>query len=90
MNDCKEVTQAIAELIRLHDDVLARVFAVQTILQDLGLVSPNEVQLRTEELRRDFAKDLEARLAALEKKTDSAGEIQHRQQILDEFEGRDQ
>ncbi len=35
MKDDKELSQSIAELIRLHDDVLARVFALQTLLQDL-------------------------------------------------------
>ena len=67
-NDNK-VTQAIAELIRLHDDVLARVFALQTLLQELDLVSPDQVQDRTEQFRRQFASDLEARLAALQEKT---------------------
>jgi hypothetical protein len=51
-------------LIRLHDDVLARVFALQTLLQDLALISPDEVDQRTEQLRKQFASDLEARLAA--------------------------
>jgi MEDS: MEthanogen/methylotroph, DcmR Sensory domain len=55
-------------LIRLHDGVLARVFALQTVLQDLGVLSPRQVQRRTDELREQFAADLEARLA--QKKTD--------------------
>ena len=38
----KDVTHDIAELIRLHDDVLARVFALQTLLQDLGVLSPEQ------------------------------------------------
>jgi hypothetical protein len=83
-NDNK-VTQAIAELIRLHDDVLARVFALQSLLQELDLVSPDQVQDRTEQFRRQFASDLEARLAALQEKT-LAAEIQQRQRIVDEFE----
>ncbi len=58
----------MAELIRLHDDVLARVFALQTLLQDLGVLSPKQVQRRTDELKEQFAADLEARLA--QKKTD--------------------
>jgi hypothetical protein len=49
LNDNEEVTQAIAELIRLHDGVLARVFALQTLLQDLGVLSPKQVQRRTDE-----------------------------------------
>ncbi len=80
----KEVTQAIAELIRLHDDVLARVFALQTLLQELDLVSRDEVQDRTDQFRRQFASNLEARLAALQEKT-VAAEIQQRQRIVDEF-----
>ena len=62
-------TQDIAELIRLHDDVLARVFALQTLLQDLGVLSPENVQQRAEELRRQFALDLETRLGAEESRS---------------------
>jgi hypothetical protein len=62
----KGVTKDIAELIRLHDDVLARVFALQTLLQDLGVLSPENVQRRAEELRKQFALDLETRLGAKE------------------------
>jgi hypothetical protein len=80
----KEVTQAIVELIRLHDDVLARVFALQTLLQELDLVSRDEVQDRTDQFRKQFASNLEARLAALQEKT-VAAEIQQRQRIVDEF-----
>jgi hypothetical protein len=71
--DDKEFTQAIAELIRLHDDVLARVFALQKLLQELDLVSPDQVQELTEQFRKQFASSLEARLAALQEKTDAAG-----------------
>jgi len=60
----KGVKKDIAELIRLHDDVLARVFALQTLLQDRGVLSPENVQLRAEELRKQFALDLETRLSA--------------------------
>lgn len=60
----KDVTQDIAELIRLHDDVLARVFALQTLLQDLGVLSPEQVQQRAERLRKQFTLDLETRLGA--------------------------
>ena len=87
MDDSREVTQAMAELIRLHDDVLAHVFAMQTLLQDLDLISPDEVERRTEQFRKQFALDLEARLAAHQRETNSATEIQRRQQILDEYEG---
>jgi hypothetical protein len=87
MKDHKELTQSIAELIRLHDDVLAHVFAMQTLLQDLDLISPGEVERRTEHFRKQFALDLEDRLAARQRKTDSATEIRRRQQILDEYEG---
>ena len=62
----KDVTQDIADLIRLHDDVLARVFALQTLLQDLGVLSPEEVQQRAEQLRKQFALDLETCLGAKE------------------------
>lgn len=86
MKDDKELSQSIAELIRLHDDVLARVFAMQTLLQDLNLISPDEVERRTQEFRKQFALDLKARLAARQSKTDSAAEIQRRQQILDEYQ----
>jgi hypothetical protein len=74
MKDDKELSQSIAELIRLHDDVLARVFALQTLLQDLELISPDEVERRTEQFRKQFASDLEARLAAREARTDVAKE----------------
>jgi hypothetical protein len=87
MKDDKELSQSIAELIRLHDDVLARVFALQTLLQDLELISPDEVERRTEQFRKKFALDLEARLAARQGRTDMAKENQRRQQILDEYEG---
>ena len=87
MKDDKELSQSIAELIRLHDDVLARVFALQTLLQDLELISPDEVERRTEQFRKKFALDLEARLAA-RGRTDAAKENQRRQQILDEYEGQ--
>jgi hypothetical protein len=60
----KDVTQDIAELIRLHDDLLARVFALQTLLQDLGVLSPEKVQQRAERLRKQFTLDLEMRLGA--------------------------
>jgi hypothetical protein len=60
----KDVTKDIAELIRLHDDVLARVFALQTLLQDLGVLAPEKVQQRAEEIRKQFALDLETRLRA--------------------------
>ena len=83
----QELSQSIAELIRLHDDVLAHVFAMQTLLQELDLISPGEVERRTEQFRKQFALDLEARLAVRRRKTDSATEIQRRQQILDEYEG---
>jgi len=66
LKNSKDVTQDIAELIRLHDDVLARVFALQTLLQDLGGLSPEKVQRRTEELKKRFALDLETRLGAEE------------------------
>jgi|HubBroStandDraft_5_1064220.scaffolds.fasta_scaffold13659_2 hypothetical protein len=62
----KDVTQDIADLIRLHDDVLARVFALQTLLQELGVLSPERVQRRVTELKKQFALDLEARLGAEE------------------------
>jgi len=87
MKDDTELNQSIAALIRLHDDVLAHVFALQTLLQDLDLISPDEVERRTEQFRKRFALDLEARLAARLKKTDSATEIQRRREILDEYEG---
>ncbi len=79
MKDDKELSQSIAELIRLHDDVLARVFALQTLLQGLDLISSDEVERRTEQFRKQFALDLEARLAALQAKTDSAKANQRRQ-----------
>ncbi len=79
MKDDKELSQSIAELIRLHDDVLARVFALQTLLQGLDLISSDEVERRTEQFRKEFALDLEARLAALQAKTDSAKANQRRQ-----------
>ena len=60
----KDVTQDIAELIRLHDDVLARVFALQTLLQDLGVLSSEKIQQRAERLRKQFTLDLEMRLGA--------------------------
>jgi hypothetical protein len=87
MKDDKELSQSIAELIRLHDDVLAQVFAMQTLLQDLDLISPDEVERRTEQFRKQFALDLEARLTTRQRKTDSVTEIQRRQQILEEYEG---
>jgi hypothetical protein len=87
MKDDNELSQSIAELIRLHDDVLARVFALQTLLQDLDLISPDEVERRTEQFQKQFALDLEARLDACHRKTDSATEILRRQQILDEYKG---
>ena len=64
LNNEKDVTPDIVDLIRLHDDVLARVFALQTLLQDLGVLSPEEVQQRAEKLRKQFALDLETRLVA--------------------------
>ena len=75
MKDDKEPSQSIAELIRLHDDVLARVFALQTLLQDLDLISPDEVERRTEQFRKQFALDLEARLVARQAKIDVAGSL---------------
>ena len=66
MKNKKDVTQDIADLIRLHDDVLARVFALQTLLQDLGVLTPERVQRRVRELKKQFALDLEARLGAEE------------------------
>ena len=84
MKDDQELSQSITELIRLHDDVLARVFALQTLLQDLDLISADDVERRTEQFRKQFALDLESRLAARQRKTDSATEIQRRQKILDE------
>ncbi len=87
MKDDNELSQSIAELIRLHDDVLARVFALQTLLQDLDLISPHEVERRTEQFQKQFTLDLETRLAARQRKTDSVTEIRRRQQILDEYEG---
>jgi hypothetical protein len=65
----QDVTQEIGDLIRLHDDVLARVFALQTLLQDLGVLSPEDVQRRAEKLRKQFALDLEARLVAEESRS---------------------
>ena len=62
----KDVTPDVADLIRLHDDVLARVFALQTLLQDLGVLSPEEVQQRAEQLKKQFALDLETCLGAKE------------------------
>jgi len=66
LKDKRDVTQDIADLIRLHDDVLARVFALQTLLQDLGVLSPEKVQQRAEKLKKQFALDLETRLGAEE------------------------
>lgn len=66
MNDDRELSQSIAELIRLHDDVLARVFALQAVLQDLSLCSASEVQERTDQFRKKFGGDLEARFVALQ------------------------
>lgn len=71
MKNNEDVTHAIADLIQLHDEVLARVFAIQTLLEDLGLVSSDEVRQRTEQLRKQFELDLEARFAALEEKSDA-------------------
>jgi ABC-type dipeptide/oligopeptide/nickel transport system ATPase component len=59
LNDSQEITQTIAELMRLHYDVLARVFALQTLLQDLDLLSLQQVQRRTEDYRKKFASDRE-------------------------------
>jgi len=87
MKDDQEPGQSIAELIRLHDDVLARVFALQTVLQDLHLISSDEVERRTEQFRKQFALDLEARLTARQKRIEAAKENQRRQQILDEYKG---
>ncbi len=87
MKDDNELSQSIAELIRLHDDVLARVFALQTLLQDLKLISSDEVERRTEQFRKQFALDLDVRLAAREAKADAAKANQRRQQILDEYKG---
>jgi hypothetical protein len=75
MKDDKDLSQSIAELIRLHDDVLARVFALQTLLQELTLISPDEVERRTEQFRKQFAVDLEARLVARQAKTDATGSL---------------
>jgi hypothetical protein len=75
MKNDKEFSQSIAELIRLHDDVLARVFALQTLLQDLNLISADEVERRTEQFRKQFALDLEARLVARQAKIDVAGSL---------------
>ncbi len=61
----------VVELIRLHDDVLARLFAIQTLLQDLDLVLPEEIQRRTEQFRKQFAADLDTRFAAHQEKTDA-------------------
>jgi hypothetical protein len=72
MMEEKELSQSIAELIRLHDDVLARIFALQTLLEDLEVLSPKQVQQRTDELRKQFAADLEARFAAHQEKTNAA------------------
>jgi len=66
LNNEKDVTPDIVDLIRLHDDVLARVFALQTLLQDMGVLSPEDVQQRAEKLRKQFALDLKTRLAAEE------------------------
>jgi hypothetical protein len=52
LNDSQEITQATAELVGLHCEVLARVFALQTLLQDLDLLSPQQVQQRTEDFRK--------------------------------------
>jgi hypothetical protein len=66
------VDHTVAELIRLHDDVLARLFAIQTLLQDLGLILPEEIERLTEQYRKQFAADLDARFAARQEKTDAA------------------
>jgi hypothetical protein len=66
LKDKKDAAPDIADLIRLHDDVLARVFALQTLLQDLGVLSPERVQKRAEELKKQFALDLETRLGVEE------------------------
>lgn len=87
MKDDRELIQSIAELIRLHDDVLARVFALQTLLQDLDITSAEEVERRTEQFRKQFATDLQGHLAARQGKTDSVTEIQRRQEIIDGYEG---
>ena len=87
MNDDRDLRQAITELIRLHDDVLSRIIALQTLLQDLDLVFPEEVLYRTNEVRKRFASDLEDRFAKWGKEMDSEKEIQRRQRILDEYEG---
>lgn len=84
MKDDCNISQVIAELIRLHDDVLARVFALQTLLQEREVLFDEEVQQRTNELRKRFASDLEARWAKLGKEMDS--QIKGRQRILDEYE----
>lgn len=89
LNDSQEITQAIAELMRLHYDVLAPVFALQTLLQDLDLLSPHQVQQRTEDFRKKFASDREA-FAALRKKTPAVTQVRRRQRILDEYEGSPQ
>jgi hypothetical protein len=84
MKDNIELSQSITELIRLHDDVLARVFALQTLLQDRDLISIDDVERRTEQFRKRFALDLETRLATRQEETDATKENQRRQQILDE------
>lgn len=66
------VDRTVVELIRLHDAVLARLFAIQTVLQDLDFISPEEVQRRTVQFRKQFAADLDARFSAHREKTDAA------------------
>jgi hypothetical protein len=84
--DPDHVSQAIAELVHLHEDVLAHLFAFQTLLQDLGLISASQASDRIGHFRQQFSEHSDAGILDLAKRLD-AEERLWRRQVLEEYTG---
>ena len=88
--DPDHVNQAIAELVHLHEDVLAHVFAFQTVLQDLGLISASQASDRIGHFRQQFfSEHSDAGIVDLAKRLDAEERLWHRH-VLEEYTGSKQ
>ena len=82
-----EFSKAIAELIEMHESLMAHVFSIQTFLQDQGLLRPVPVDRRAGKFRKQFAKSRKKQLKRLEKKLSAERVRQLHQKILDSYKG---
>ncbi|HLK18095.1 MAG TPA: hypothetical protein VKT81_04030 [Bryobacteraceae bacterium] len=78
-----DINAAIAELVRLHDELLSRVLAIQSVLVKKRVISLASVEREKRRFAKNLAKSLERQIEDLRKRL---LEEKHRRQrrMLDE------